>query len=209
MNKVTIYFFLIIGVLNFSVSSPIEMEAPMMTPPLTTSTSSPTSVGESNGPPLTTTTVAPPETTTTTTIRPTTTPPLHFEDPDWILPIGPVAEHSSSFWKLGAQQTLQKQLLKNQLNTNRAKNVILIVGDGMSIPTQMATRMYLGGEELELSFEKFPYTGMSKTYCVNHQVADSACTATALLTGIKNNYGVLGLSASVPRSNCTAQQLEL
>ena len=43
-----------------------------------------------------------------------------------------------------------------------AKNLIIFVGDGMSIATQMAARMYMGGEEQELSFEKFPYVGISK-----------------------------------------------
>lgn len=43
-----------------------------------------------------------------------------------------------------------------------AKNVILFLGDGMSIPTIAATRVYLGGEEMSLSFEQFPYAGLSK-----------------------------------------------
>lgn len=33
---------------------------------------------------------------------------------------------------------------------------------GMSIPTLAATRVLLGGEEQELTFEKFPFTGLSK-----------------------------------------------
>lgn len=42
----------------------------------------------------------------------------------------------------------------------------MFLGDGMSFPTIAATRMYMGGEEMELSFEKFPYTGFSKVfYC--------------------------------------------
>lgn len=49
-----------------------------------------------------------------------------------------------------------------------AKNVILFLGDGMSIPTLAATRAYIGqkrnetGEEVYLSFERFPYTALSK-----------------------------------------------
>lgn len=44
----------------------------------------------------------------------------------------------------------------------------MFLGDGMSIPTLKASRVYLGqlhnqsGEETELSFEKFPITGLSK-----------------------------------------------
>lgn len=50
----------------------------------------------------------------------------------------------------------------------RAKNLIIFVADGMSIPTQTAARMYMGGEEKVLSFEKFPSVGLSKVRNVNH-----------------------------------------
>lgn len=49
-----------------------------------------------------------------------------------------------------------------------AKNVIFFIGDGMSIATLTAARIYMGqlenktGESEMLSFEKFPYTGLSK-----------------------------------------------
>lgn len=33
---------------------------------------------------------------------------------------------------------------------------------------------------------------------------DSACTATAYLGGVKNNYGTLGVTASVARKDCIA-----
>lgn len=45
----------------------------------------------------------------------------------------------------------------------------------------------------------------SQTYCVNYQVPDSACTATAFLSGIKTNFGVLSMSANVPLLNCGAE----
>lgn len=45
---------------------------------------------------------------------------------------------------------------------NKAKNLIIFLGDGLSIPTIAATRMYMGGEEKQLYFEKFPHTGLSK-----------------------------------------------
>lgn len=38
----------------------------------------------------------------------------------------------------------------------------MFLGDGMSLQTVAATRMYMGGEELSLSFEKFPHFGLSK-----------------------------------------------
>lgn len=113
------------------------------------------------------------------------------------------AEQTSTFWIKNAQKSLQEKL-KNNLNKKIAKNVILFLGDGMSIPTTGAARMLLGGEEKKLSFEKFPYTGLSITYCVNAQVADSACSATAYLTGVKANYNTTGFTAKVAYNDCTA-----
>jgi alkaline phosphatase len=59
--------------------------------------------------------------------------------------------------------------------TGKAKNVIMFLGDGMSVATLAATRAYIGqsegkpGEEVELSFEKFPHTGISKVSYSPHQ----------------------------------------
>jgi alkaline phosphatase len=72
----------------------------------------------------------------------------------------------------------------------------------MSHPTIAAARVHMGGEEKKLAFENFPYTASSKTYCVDKQVSDSACTATAYLTGVKANDATIGLSARALRSNC-------
>lgn len=44
-----------------------------------------------------------------------------------------------------------------------------------------------------------------QTYCANVQVADSACTATAYLAGVKANYGTIGLSAAATLGDCHAQ----
>ena len=72
----------------------------------------------------------------------------------------------------------------------------------MSHPTIAATRVYMGGEEKKLAFEEFPFTASSKTYCVDNQVSDSACTATAYLSGVKANGATIGLSARALRANC-------
>lgn len=67
------------------------------------------------------------------------------------------------YWRSQAQAYLSAKIkTENSLNTNRAKNIIMFLGDGMSLQTVAATRMYLGGEEEQLSFEKFPHFGLSK-----------------------------------------------
>ncbi|XP_066139870.1 membrane-bound alkaline phosphatase-like [Euwallacea fornicatus] len=112
-------------------------------------------------------------------------------------------EKTKEYWKNSALRAIAERL-GYRLNFNTAKNVILFLGDGMSIPTVAATRVYLGGEEKSLSFEEFPFTGLSKTYCVDHQTADSACSATAYLGGVKANLGTIGVTAAVNLKNCTA-----
>lgn len=41
-----------------------------------------------------------------------------------------------------------------------------------------------------------------QTYCVDSQVADSACTSTAYLGGVKANLGTIGVTAAVPLGEC-------
>ncbi|XP_064108445.1 alkaline phosphatase-like [Macrobrachium nipponense] len=111
------------------------------------------------------------------------------------------------YWNSIGQSEL-KRALGQKWNTNVAKNVILFLGDGMSIPTLTAARIYKGqlakrgGEEGTLTFETFPHVGLSKTYNVNKQVADSASTATAYLTGVKTNYKTVGVDGSVEYNDC-------
>jgi alkaline phosphatase len=111
-------------------------------------------------------------------------------------------EKSSSFWLNNAKAFVEEQLKKSP-NTKKARNIIMFLGDGMSHPTIASARVHMGGEERKLSFEHFPFTASSKTYCVDKQVADSACTATAYLHGVKANDATIGLSARALRTNCS------
>lgn len=76
-------------------------------------------------------------------------------------------ESTTEYWNAKGREILHKHLMRDQ-NKGVAKNVIFFLGDGMSIPTITAARIYLGqlnqerGEEAELSFEKFPDVGLSK-----------------------------------------------
>nr|XP_022910110.1 alkaline phosphatase-like [Onthophagus taurus] len=119
-------------------------------------------------------------------------------------------ELTQEYWINQAQDFLDMKY-NTKINTNQAKNIIFFLGDGLSIPTLKATRIYYGQEilktqheEAPLYFEEFPYSALSRTYCVDTQVPDSACTATAFLCGIKANYDTAGVTASVNLANCTA-----
>lgn len=95
----------------------------------------------------------------------------------------------------------------------KAKNVILFVADGMSLPTVAAARIYEGqlrgqpGEENRLSFEEFPHTAFSKTYNTDSQTPDSAGTMTAMITGAKTRMGFLSVGQIPGRGQC-AQSLK-
>ena len=92
----------------------------------------------------------------------------------------------------------------------RAKNVILFIGDGMGISTVTAARIYAGqkqgqtGEEYVLPFENFDHVALVKTYNSNAQVPDSAGTASAMNTGVKTNIGMLGFGPGATLGDCAS-----
>ena len=96
--------------------------------------------------------------------------------------------------------------------SGKARNVILFIGDGMSLDTVTASRILAGqqrggtGEEHVLAFETLPYTALSKVYNTNQQVPDSAGTATAMLSGQKTLAGVIGVGPDVVRGDCSTQR---
>lgn len=76
-------------------------------------------------------------------------------------------ETTSNYWLENSEELLQKRLASTP-NTNRAKNIIYFLGDGMSLTTVAAARIFQAqlngrrGEENVLSFEKFPHFALSK-----------------------------------------------
>ncbi|MEL5408357.1 alkaline phosphatase [Serratia nevei] len=112
---------------------------------------------------------------------------------------------------LQAQAQLQ-QRLKQTPNTNRAKNVILVVGDGMGFSTVTAARIFEGqqrgvdGESNVLAWEAFPYLAAAKTYSADAQITDSAPSAVAMTTGVKTINDLMGLNHTAALNNCEDQQ---
>ncbi len=123
----------------------------------------------------------------------------------------PSVQSDSQWFKDSAAHLVEQTQLQKQ---DRAKNVILFIGDGMGISTLTAARIlegqqqigHQGGEENFLSFERFPYSGLVKTYNTNQQVPDSAGTMTAMATGVKTKAGVLSVSDASLRSNCLSSR---
>ncbi len=117
----------------------------------------------------------------------------------------PQGETPAWWYRSGAAQAAQ-----NGAMGGHARNVILFLGDGMSLTTVAAARIFEGqleggsGEEHRLAWERFPYTALSKTYETDSQVADSGGTMTSIMTGVKTYMGAIGVTNQGLRGDCEA-----
>ncbi len=99
---------------------------------------------------------------------------------------------------------------RNGAMSGSAHNVIVFLGDGMSLTTVAAARILAGqregkpGEEHLLAWEHFPHTALARTYNVDAQTPDSAGTMTAIASGVKTRAGVLGIGPAALRGDCAA-----
>lgn len=126
-------------------------------------------------------------------------------------------EENKQYWMNLGQKELE-EALKVEPNKKLAKNIILVIGDGMSLATSVGARIMKGqnegrdGVSSMLSWDKFPHVGLSKTYNVNAMVPDSAATAFAMFSGVKTNYYTMGYDSTIklgdPASTLTAQEVK-
>jgi alkaline phosphatase len=79
-----------------------------------------------------------------------------------------------------------------QAQQNKPKNVILMVGDGMSLATMYTAWVANRGH---LNIENCQYVGLAKTYSANRLLTDSAAAGTAFATGRKTENGHVGVDA--------------
>lgn len=77
-------------------------------------------------------------------------------------------------------------------NVTKAKNVILMIGDGMG-PQQIAAGELFKGESLTM--QQFPYMTTVETRSLSG-TTDSAAAATALATGTRTTNGIVGKDSS-------------
>lgn len=115
----------------------------------------------------------------------------------------PQGETTAWWFRAGAAQAAARGAM-----SGRARNVILFVGDGMSLTTVAAARILEGqrrgqpGEETRLSWEDFPATAFSRTYNTDSQTPDSAGTMSAMATGVKTRAGVISIGPEAARGDC-------
>lgn len=117
----------------------------------------------------------------------------------------PLPQANDAYFQAAAQRVAERP------SSERARNVIIFIGDGMGVSTVTAARIYAGqrqdidGESYNLTMDTFPHTALSRTYGHDAQISDSAPTATALLSGVKTNEGVIGVTSASRRQICEGQ----
>jgi alkaline phosphatase len=82
-----------------------------------------------------------------------------------------------------------KSGLSSDIQPKQAKNVIIMIGDGMGL-SQISGAMYQ--EKKSMSLERFKNIGIQKTSCKDKLITDSAAAAAALSRGIKANENTFG-----------------
>lgn len=76
----------------------------------------------------------------------------------------------------------------------RTRNIILFIGDGMSVAAVSAARLRKGGAEGTLHMDRMPVAGFVRTTAADSVITDSAASATAMASGFKTNNGVIGMT---------------
>ena len=83
---------------------------------------------------------------------------------------------------------------ENTHKAGKAKNVILMIGDGMGLVHIMATRIHYQGANGTLNIDRMPYTGFAMTHSDDDLITDSAAASTAFSTGFKTHNGMIGVT---------------
>jgi len=90
----------------------------------------------------------------------------------------------------GEIELVKKDLFKVD---NKAKNVIMLIGDGMSLSQITSYRLLKEGPNGRVAVDDFPVSGIVLTHSADAIITDSASSATAYSTGSKTKNSYLGL----------------
>jgi alkaline phosphatase len=82
---------------------------------------------------------------------------------------------------------------------DRARNVILFLGDAAGLPTVNAASIYGYNQPRHLFVQRMPHIGLSDTSSASEWVTDSAAGMTAIVTGHKTHNGVIAQSDAAVR----------
>ncbi|VDQ05815.1 unnamed protein product [Trichobilharzia regenti] len=113
-------------------------------------------------------------------------------------------------WKKLADEKLNKFKNSHVYSTIKPpKNVILFIGDGMSLNTVTGARylkaekMNLQGGDVHLEWDDWPVTSLVRTFNSDRLTTDSGSAATAFLSGVKGYFKTLGVTGKVKCCECT------
>ncbi|MER6306021.1 alkaline phosphatase [Streptomyces sp. NPDC001657] len=101
---------------------------------------------------------------------------------------------------------------RNAIKSGKAKNVILLIGDGMGDSEITLARDYTVGANGRLNMDKFPLTGAYTTYAVHADgtpdyVTDSAASGTGWATGVKTVNGRISKTPGTDKAVPTLLEL--
>ena len=88
--------------------------------------------------------------------------------------------------------TPYQTVVVKQPKSRKIKNVIFMIGDGMSMEAVSVGWTLNGGH---LNMDNFPVAGYSRTYCADKLITDSCAGGAALAGGAKTKYGYIGQDA--------------
>ncbi|MDH5602632.1 MAG: alkaline phosphatase [Cyclobacteriaceae bacterium] len=80
---------------------------------------------------------------------------------------------------------------KEETGSPKAKNIILLIGDGMGL-SQVSSRFFNG--DGNPNFGRFNQIGLIRTSSSNSKITDSAAAGTALSSGVKTYNGAIGVN---------------
>ncbi|MFW5743462.1 MAG: alkaline phosphatase, partial [Spirochaetota bacterium] len=96
--------------------------------------------------------------------------------------------------ELSAREDLPAEILEPpEPSAQQARNLILVIGDGMGSEQLRAASLYETGTDDGLRVHSLPVTGSIGTSSASVSVTDSAAAGTALATAVKVQNGVVGL----------------
>ncbi|WP_225825367.1 alkaline phosphatase [Streptomyces naphthomycinicus] len=104
------------------------------------------------------------------------------------------------------------QQAKDAIKGGKAKNVILLIGDGMGDSEITLARDYTVGANGRLNLDKFPLTGAYTTYAVHADgtpdyVTDSAASGSGWATGVKTVNGRISKTPGTDKAVRTVLEL--
>ncbi len=90
-------------------------------------------------------------------------------------------------------ETYNVKIFKQKFKSDKPKNIILLIGDGMGVSQVFAG---LTANKGKLFLDNFKHIGFSKTQSADNYITDSAAGGTALSAGIKTYNGAIGVDVN-------------